>query len=274
MHYELCIKKSNPERAANKVSASQTAQRKTKKMHELTPDIKQWLDTPPESRSLEAGATILLRVTRNRILYDNIIRKSNLKALEYHLNKIYTRRQISETREQVREMIGQVEQIAGARSLSASGRTEMQRGRRADHDSLPEEIRKLYDENTEIMRRMRECHTHLRLINESNSSCPDNDRYPWAKQIIAYDRQYRDNWNRYDNYVPGTPPAAAQLAVDPRTASANAAKTCNMLLGKYMKLDTPDPRLADRIREAYARVASPTIALSQKMAAAGLIQDK
>ena len=46
---------------------------------------------------------------------------------------------------------------------------------------------------------MRDCHTHLRLINPTNSTCPDNDRYPWAKQLIAYDKQYRDNWNRYDH---------------------------------------------------------------------------
>lgn len=236
---------------------------------ELTPKIKEWLDADPSFRSLEEGATLLLRITKNRILYDNITRRNNVSALEYHLNKIWMQRQQRITHEQVGEMMQKVEKIVRSDGSGASQKSEWQKGKRADHDQLPEEIRRLYEENADIMRRIRECHTHLRLISPANSSCPDSDRYPWAKQIIEYDRQYRDNWNRYDHYVPGTPPASTVLAVDPRTASRNAAKSCNMLLGKYLK--NPDDRLADRIREAYARIDSPTIALSQKMAAAKLM---
>lgn len=237
---------------------------------ELTPKIKAWLDADPSTRSLEEGAMILFRVTKNRILYDNIIRRNNVRALEYHMNKIWMQRQQRVTREQVAGMMDQVDRITKSCGIVPSAKkSEWQRGKRADHDQLPEEIRRLYEENLDIMRRMRECHTHLRLINPSNSSCPDSDRYPWAKQIIEYDRMYRDNWNRYDHYVMGTPPSSTVLAVDPRTASKNAAKTCNMLLGKYAK--NPDEKLAERIREAYAKVNSPTIALAQKMADAGLI---
>lgn len=238
-------------------------------MHELTPKIKEWLDADPASRSLDDGAMLLFRIMKNPILYDNITRRRNVKALEYHLNKIWLQRQQRITREQVGEMMGQVDKIVKSRGIEPSAKSEWQKGKRADHDSLPDEIQRLYVENADLMRRMRECHTHLRLINPSNSSCPDSDRYPWAKQIIEYDRMYRDNWNKYDHYVPGTPPSSTVLAVDPRTASKNAAKSCNMLLGKYLK--NPDERLAARIREAYARVDNPTVALSQKMAEAKLL---
>lgn len=238
---------------------------------ELTPKIKEWLAANPDKRDLKAGAELLLRVTRNRILYNNIIRNPVGKAslLEYHLQKILKNRLIDTTHEEVKLMMGQVDAIATARGLSASTRTTFQNGKRADHDELPDEVKQLYVENADLMRRMREAHTRLRMINPQNSTCPDSDRYPLAKAIIDYDRRYRDNWNVYDHYVKGTPMAATVKAVDERTAQKNLVKTINLLLGKYAK--SPTDAAADRIKELYAQIGTPTEALRNKMAAAELL---
>lgn len=241
---------------------------------ELTPKIKKWLDTPPEQRDYEAGALLVGRVSRNRVLFQNLSRnpKGQAKAIEYHLEKIYRQRMVDITHEQVADMMVECGRISQAHGLAypESSKSDFQKGKRADHNELPPEIQRLYDENGEIRRRMRDCHTHLRLINRSNSTCPDSDRYPWAKQLIAYDKQYRNNWNRYDHYIKGTNPLETKLAVDPRTASKNAAKTANMLLGKYAK--SPDARTAERIRDAYAKVVSPTPSLTEKMRKASLLK--
>lgn len=239
----------------------------------LTPKIKEWLDTPADQRDYAEGATLVGQVSRNRVLYANLSRnpKGQAKAIEYHLNKIYSQRLVDTTHEEVKEMMTECDRISQAYGLQfpASTKSDFQKGMRADHDMLPPEIQRLYVENAELRQRMRDCHTHLRLINPSNSTCPDNDRYPWAKQLIAYDKLYRDNWNRYDHYIKGTNPLETKLAVDPRTASKNAAKTCNMLLGKYLK--APDDKTADRIREAYAKVVNPTANLTEKMRLASLL---
>ena len=239
---------------------------------ELTPQIKQWLETEPGVRDLLQGAELLLRVTRNRILYNNITRnpQRHAEAIEYHLQKIYNRRVADITHEQVRQMMGQVEKINTARGLDRTqgdGRSELQRGKRADHDELPDEIKQRYVDNADIMRRMRECHTRLRMISPDTSTCPDSDRYPWAKEIIALDRQYRENWNIYDHYIKGTPAAAVKAVTDQRTESRNAEKLCHLLLGKYSR--TPADALADRIREAYSHILSPSDSLRKKMADAG-----
>lgn len=238
---------------------------------ELTPKIQEWLAVDPGKRDIKAGAELLLRVTRNRILYNNIMRKPEAKAslLEYHLQKILKNRLIDTTHEEVKLMMGQVDAIATARGLSASTRTTFQNGKRADHDELPDEVKQLYVENADLMRRMREAHTRLRMINPLNSTCPDSDRYPLAKAIIDYDRRYRDNWNVYDHYVKGTPMAATVKAVDERTAQKNRVKTLNLLLGKYAK--SPTDAAADRIKELYAQIGTPTEALRNKMAAAELL---
>ena len=201
---------------------------------ELTPKIKEWLDTDPSERDIRAGAELLLRINRNRILYDNIMRNPARHAatLEYQMKRILKQRLIDTTHEEVAQMMTEVDAIARQHGFSKSQRSEFQRGKRADHDQLPPEVQQLYVDNADIMRRMREAHTRLRMINSTNSTCPDSDRYPLAKDIIRLDLQYRDNWNLYDHYVKGTPLSATIRAVDLRTASKNAVKTINLLLGK------------------------------------------
>ena len=232
---------------------------------ELTPKIKEWLDTPADQRDIAAGAELLLRVNRNRILYNNIIRNpaKHAPTLEYHLRKILKQRLIDTTHEEVARMMATVDGIAEQHGFSRSTRSEFQRGKRADHDMLPPEVQQLYVDNADIMRRMRDAHTRLRMINSTNSTCPDSDRYPLAKDIIKLDLQYRDNWNLYDHYVKGTPLAATVRAVDARTSAKNAAKTINLLLGKYAK--EPSQSMADRIRKLYAQIPEPSEKVKAKM---------
>lgn len=234
---------------------------------ELTPDIQQWLETPPDERDIYAGAQLLLRVSRNRILYNNIIRNPLAKAslLEYHLRKILDRR-LPDT------SIGVKSNTVEAQSplvLDAPRRTAFQNGKRPDHDELPEEVRNLYVVNADIMRRMREAHTRLRLITTANSSNPDVDRAAITKEITLLDRQYRDNWNRYDHYVKDTPVESTVMATDPRTVQKNTVKILNLLLGKYAK--TPNKANAERIKQLYATVANPSDELCKKMIAAKLL---
>lgn len=238
---------------------------------ELTPKIKEWLATDPDKRDIKAGADLLLRVTRNRILHTNIMRNPKGKAslLEYHLQKILKARLIDTTHEEVKQMMAKVDDIAARRGLSESSRSEFQKGKRQDHDELPEEVQQLYVENADLMRRMREAHTRLRMITPQNSTCPDSDRYPLAKAIIEYDLRYRDNWNVYDHYVKGTPMAATVKAVDERTAQKNVVKTINLLLGKYAK--SQSEAAAERIRSLYSQIPNPSQALRDKMAAADLL---
>lgn len=237
---------------------------------ELTPKIKEWLDTPADQRDIAAGAELLLRINRNRILYNNTLRNPAKYAeiLEYQMKRLLKQRLIDTTHEEVAQMMTKVDAIAEQHGFTRSTRSEFQRGKRADHDMLPPEVQQLYVDNADIMRRMRDAHTRLRMINSTNSTCPDSDRYPLAKDIIKLDLQYRDNWNLYDHYVKGTPLAATVRAVDARTSAKNAAKTINLLLGKYAK--EPSQSLADRIRNLYNQIDNPSAKLKAKMLELGL----
>lgn len=241
----------------------------------LTSKIKTWLDTPETKRDTIAGARLLLQVTRNQIIFRNALRRPDRYAgrVEYELRKVYNTRLKEVSKKEVASLLTAVDDINARCGLDKpldSGRSDFQRGKRADHDELPESVRRLWEDNAEIMKKMRDCHTHLRLITPENSTCPDSDRYPWAKEIIRLDKEYRNNFNLYDHYIKGQPLAATELETDPRTAAKNAVKRINLALGRYAK--NPSGALAEQIKNLYAGIGEPSEKLTSKMAAAGLLQ--
>ena len=75
---------------------------------------------------------------------------------------------------------------------------EFRAGKRTDHDSLPEDVQALYVENLDIVHRMRELHLKLRSLSLDGATCPDSERYPFLKEIIALDKKRVQNWDIYD----------------------------------------------------------------------------
>ena len=112
---------------------------------ELTSKIKEWLDTPADNRDILAGAELLLRINRNQIFFRNVARNPSAKAarLEYELRKIYNDRLQDFNHEEVVSLMAQVEQINRSRGLDKqpdTSRSDFQRGKRADHEELPQDI--------------------------------------------------------------------------------------------------------------------------------------
>ncbi len=66
-------------------------------------------------------------------------------------------------------------------------------------------IQALYVENLDIVHRMRELHMKLRSLSLDNATCPDSERYPFLKEIIALDKKRVQNWDIYDHFIPSTP---------------------------------------------------------------------
>jgi hypothetical protein len=92
---------------------------------------------------------------------------------------------------------------------------EFKAGKRADHDLLPVEIQALYVENLDIINRMRELHLKLRTMSLDDATCPDSERYPFLKEIIALDKKRVENWDVYDHFIPGTPVDEGAAAPEP-----------------------------------------------------------
>ena len=179
--------------------------------NKFTELIKQWLDTPADERDYTVGALYLLKLSGNQIMYRNLMANPSRKAefIEYNIRKYYNFRVQALTHYQVEEMQKQVDVIAQVERLDTqlsdadtnNPAKDFKKGKREDHDSLPDEIQALYVENLSIVQHMREVHLKLRSLSADNATCPDSERYPFLKELIELDKRLHSNWEQYDHFV-------------------------------------------------------------------------
>lgn len=254
--------------------------------HTLTEKLKVWLETPKESRDLEQGATFLLQLTGNKIMYQNVSRNlsRNSDIIEYQIQKYYNFRVKDLTHKQVMEMDEQVakivtrhftfaestEQKVSSEATSDSGKqtSEFRKGKREDHDSLPVEIQSIYVENNSIMQKMRELHLQLRMLSTANAVCPDSERYPFLKEIIELDKTYHKNWEIYDHFVPGESEIPVK-PTDEMEESKSAMRVVNLMKGRYKK--NPSGDLKAKILDAYSKVLEPSEKLKEELTEMGIL---
>lgn len=190
--------------------------------HKLTQKVQQWLLSPASERNIEAGATLLLQLNRNRVLYASILRnpaKMHAK-LEYELTKHLRIRLDGYTLQEIVQMERTVIPSAKESILRAPSATEEQgkyRGRRADHDTLPEDIQHLYVRNGDIFAKLKNTYETLKTM-ENRPPC---DRYEYLKVLKELDDEYRANWNKYDHYDGASSPAEE---VAPSAKNVSAAR--------------------------------------------------
>jgi hypothetical protein len=169
----------------------------------LTNTLKTWFETPENERDYAAGALLLLKLSGNIIMYRNIVSKPDKysELINFQLQKYYNFRVADLTHKEVEEMSEQVDTIV-ADHLSISTEAEnFKKGKREDHDQLPEDIQALYVENLSLLQQMRELHLQLRNLSLDNVTCPDSERYPFLKELINLDKRMHANWDKYDHYI-------------------------------------------------------------------------
>lgn len=196
--------------------------------NKFTELIGQWLQTPEAERDYSVGALYLLKLSVNQIMYRNIVAQLDRRhdVVEYQLQKYYNFRVQALTHAQVEEMAAQVETIVAEHiPLAANADQSPAKGRRVDHDSLPDEIKAKYVENLSLLQRMRELHLRLRSLSLDNSPCPDSERYPFLKELISLDKKLHANWEAYDHYVAPSPDAVPSRPAKTVRSAAGAKKT-------------------------------------------------
>lgn len=270
----------------------------------FTEKVQAWLDTPAEERDYDQGAIFLLQLSNNQIMYRNLSRntKKNAQFIEYQIRKYMKFRLADLTHAQVTEMQKAVDKIVALRHLDReetpvnvaddtdvtgedTGTTdtpestnvnvssEFKAGKRADHDSLPIEIQALYVENGNIIHKMRELHMRLRSLSVENATCPDSERYPFLKELIALDKQYHKNWQVYDSWSAEKAAEGAEqkLIEDERQAQKNIYRQINLTKGRYKK--APSDKLKEQITALYAQLSSPVETLTAELRELGILPD-
>lgn len=214
----------------------------------LTSEIQAYLDEKSAKRDIVHGAEMLFKLNRNRILYQNVLRKPSDfgEKVEYELKKFLQIRLDSKTLNEVVKMEASILPAANDTLESQmdvdkengaaiypvittdedkKSVAEIAKGKRADHDTLPDEVKSLWNENGELYFRIKTLFEQLKTM----YAAPACDRYEYLKQLDELDKTYRENMKIYDEYDPSKPityPAAVKEANTADTA-ADAVKAVN-----------------------------------------------
>lgn len=182
---------------------------------EFTESLKRWLETPREERDVREGAELLLRINGNRHIYNLAMNRPEAAHdhVEHDLKKFLQIRLDGHTVESIREM--ERELLPKVRTLIPPPEEETEselseddtveetptapnahRGRRPDHDELPEHIRAIYDRGGELYEKIRRTFTELQDLEKA----PPCDRYEKIKILEGLYEEYIAGWDEYDAY--------------------------------------------------------------------------
>ena len=242
--------------------------------NEFTERVQKWLNTPESERDYNEGAMLLLKLTGNQIMYRNLTMRRTRQSEEfivYQLKRRLKFRLAQLTHEQVEQMQRQVDGIVQKRHLEkkeSAPSSEFKAGKRADHEELPDEIQALYVENLSIVQKMRELHLKLRSLSLDNAPCPDSERYPFLKELIALDKKLHSNWEAYDHYTGAD--GEQILTEDLREQSKKAVNLINLNKNRYAK--KPTEELKAKILSWYGQVISPTDKLTNELKDIGILE--
>ncbi len=163
------------------------------------------------------GATLLLQVNRNKGLFMRITNnpKRGLAKLEYEIKKHLAYRQDGLNIEDVVKMDQQLQkELPKMASIDACVKREIEnpafrddevvpvaedgtaivRGKRPDHDKLPDEIKALWEKNAERWKKIK---ANFELLKTLKEPC---DRYEYVKALKEAWYSYRKDMNRYDEF--------------------------------------------------------------------------
>ena len=206
---------------------------------QFTEQLRSWLEKPNEERDVMAGATMLLQLNRNKILFQNIIRRPDKFAekLEYELRKHlrirdqgHTLQDVVAMEERLMPAVKQMIEDDAPQVVEAEEGDSVDvvhKGRSPHHHLFPDRIKAIYDRGGVLYEQMRKLYNMLLGMMEA-APC---DRHELLVQLDSADKEYRAGWAKYDAFAeqfdPENPEASeapqaedAPTTIDPKAVSA------------------------------------------------------
>ena len=203
--------------------------------HQFTKQMQAWLNAKHESdEDIIKGADMLFRLNRNRFYHARATRQPQAyrSNIEYELNKFLKIRLDNMTIDEVKQMDAMVipeaqaiinegepvtttettgENAKNADSIEGDGSTDdaelpahesdgvavIRKGKRKDHEFLPDEVAALWDANAKRYKEIKSTFETLKSM-EDKEPC---DRYEYLKILSDLDKRYRADMLTYDSYV-------------------------------------------------------------------------
>lgn len=229
----------------------------------VTQQIQDWLNTPEADRDIRAGAELMLSLNRNRALYNSIIHRPDKfkEKLVYELRKHLrirldnlTTTEVARLEEKIIPRIQATVDTPPAISVEAElPERTVAKGRRADHDTLPPEIRDLWDSNAQRYRRIVVLFNEIKAMADAQPC----DRYEKLRILDELDATYRLNLQKYDAYVPSVTVAAPTETEPTPALSAEVVKAvgaARKTISKYKKVIADNPENSPKFETAKSKI--------------------
>ena len=192
--------------------------------------VSEWLSKKKHTEAeLAAGAIMVLQCNRNHALYNTIMRRPARyeEKIAYELRKHLRYLKDDMTLDEVKKMEAYILPVIGKAIADTEETTDkaaaalgeipedsflpapalsseepfkqtdaiVARGKRSDHDTLPEAIRALWDKNAERYKKIKQAHETCKTL---TAAC---DRYEFTSAIAELWDSYKKDFDTYDHYV-------------------------------------------------------------------------
>ena len=264
---------------------------------EFTKAISVWLSTSREERDVVAGAELLLRLTGNRQFYATACVRPDVvhDHVEYELKKHLSIREAGHNTETLRALerglLSEFQTMEESAVVSvadesteddayverAGGEAEhvVRRGRRADHDELPEYIQQIVEDNSVRYEQMRVLYNRLLSLQDA-APC---DRKEDIFQLDKLHKEWGAAWKVYDHYgtaealddEPDDEDAAAAddgVVMDGLTLSKKVSAAKRYLqkhkkkLSELQEIENPDASVLASITDEESKIEEKSAELS------------
>ena len=192
--------------------------------------VTEWLSKKKHTEAeLADGAMMVLQCNRNHALYNTIMRRPARyeEKIAYELRKHIRYLKDDMTLDEVKKMEAYILPVIGKAIADTEETTDkaaaalgeipedsflpapalsseepykqtdaiVARGKRTDHDTLPEAIRDIWDKNAERYKKIKQAHETCKTL---TAAC---DRYEFTKAIAELWADYKKDFDTYDHYV-------------------------------------------------------------------------
>lgn len=238
--------------------------------------VEEWLSKNKHTEAeLADGAMMVLQCNRNHAMYNTVMRRPARfeDKIAYELRKHLRYLKDELNLDGVKEMEGKLLPVIGKaiadteetadKAVAALGEipqdsflpapalsseepyeqtdTIVARGKRTDHDTLPETIRAIWDRNAERYKKMKQAHETCKNL---TAAC---DRYEYTKALAELWAAYKKDFDAYDHYV--------LLPVNEEN-SANTAGTVQLSADDLKAINAARPYISKNLPKLLALVAA------------------
>jgi hypothetical protein len=196
-------------------------------------EIKAWLKR--KNKDFDEGFELFVRYSHNRALAMQLARLRRLSKLEYELEKIAARPFIKESRvwpiaPVVKAGNRHQEHTEVKDQVTETGKRLVVMDEKINYDELPEDLKKLYDENRESYKIMRAVHEKMKLATK------DQERADYRAQLVTFDDKIAANWEKLDEWASDKEAYESKRLAEIQGMENASTGSATEILG-----DNPDP---------------------------------